>query len=269
VNYSFDENGKLDLRVRKPKKISLEFELGKPSHDGIENVLQSIKDEGASLLNHFPKKIVQKLQTELLPYFPDASEGEKLILDVGCEDALFKKPCEDLGYTYVGTDIVSAPELAFVSDAHVMPVADGYFDAVVTNNLLEHLEYPFVAVKEFYRVLKPGGKLLGVVSFLEPFHMDSHYHHTHLGLYNMLSYGGFEVQLISPSPDWDVFRALSRMGFIPRVPPAIIQLLLFPVRVLYELSWNLGVLFDRSNPRRRFRRRLMKAGSFVYVAKKP
>ncbi len=50
-----------------------------------------------------------------------------------------------------------------VADAQVLPYADSTFDAVVFFDLLEHLEHPGTALKEFARVLQPGGLLHGYV----------------------------------------------------------------------------------------------------------
>jgi SAM-dependent methyltransferase len=50
-----------------------------------------------------------------------------------------------------------------VLDAHQTPFPDGYFDRVVGNGILHHLDLP-AAMKEVDRVLKPGAKAL----FQEP-----------------------------------------------------------------------------------------------------
>jgi ubiquinone/menaquinone biosynthesis C-methylase UbiE len=42
-------------------------------------------------------------------------------------------------------------------DAYRLPFADGRFDAVFTHALLEHLREPARAMREFRRVLRPGG----------------------------------------------------------------------------------------------------------------
>jgi ubiquinone/menaquinone biosynthesis C-methylase UbiE len=47
------------------------------------------------------------------------------------------------------------------ADVYALPFAEGEFDAVFSNALLEHLSEPQRAVDEFFRVLKPGG-VLGV-----------------------------------------------------------------------------------------------------------
>ncbi len=40
-----------------------------------------------------------------------------------------------------------------------LPFSDGSFDVVYGRWLVEHLESPAIALREFYRVLKPGGRL--------------------------------------------------------------------------------------------------------------
>lgn len=40
---------------------------------------------------------------------------------------------------------------------------------------MEHVENPFKAVEELYRVLKPGGKVLVSIPFIWPYHAASRY----------------------------------------------------------------------------------------------
>jgi SAM-dependent methyltransferase len=48
-------------------------------------------------------------------------------------------------------------------DAYALPFADGQFDAVFSHALLEHLREPVRALREFRRVLAPGG-VIGVAT---------------------------------------------------------------------------------------------------------
>lgn len=52
-----------------------------------------------------------------------------------------------------------------VADAHQLPFADGAFDSVIANNVIEHLYDPLAGLQEIRRVLKPGGRLLALVPF--------------------------------------------------------------------------------------------------------
>src|SRR5262249_59710331 len=70
---------------------------------------------------------------------------------------------------------------------------------------------PLRAASEVFRVLVPGGAFVGTVAFLEPFHDNSFFHFTHLGLSWALRTTGFEVEVISPIPGWDVVRAQIEM----------------------------------------------------------
>jgi len=45
-------------------------------------------------------------------------------------------------------------------DAHALPFSDGVFDVVIASHMLYHLDDPQMALNEFARVLKSGGKVI-------------------------------------------------------------------------------------------------------------
>lgn len=64
----------------------------------------------------------------------------------------------------ITTDIQSAPWLDVVCDAQQLPFAPQAFSNVVMVDVLHHVEFPLHALREFCRVLRPGGRLI----FCEP-----------------------------------------------------------------------------------------------------
>ncbi len=81
------------------------------------------------------------------------------------------------------------------SPIHDIPVADGHFDGVICNAVLEHVANPVEVVREIHRVLKPGGYLYLVVPFLQPEHLDptDFQRYTKDGLRKLVTDEGFEV----------------------------------------------------------------------------
>ena len=68
----------------------------------------------------------------------------------------------------------------FVCDAAAVPVADGSFDVVLCTEVLEHVPEPIAVVREFGRILAPGGRLiltapLGSGIHQEPYHFYGGY----------------------------------------------------------------------------------------------
>src|SRR2546421_2752924 len=59
-----------------------------------------------------------------------------------------------------------------LSPLHRIPVEPDFFDAIICNAVLEHVENPEEVMSEFRRVCKPGGILYLCVPFMQPEHRD-------------------------------------------------------------------------------------------------
>lgn len=71
------------------------------------------------------------------------------------------------GKGYITTDIES-PLAKVKADIHHLPFSDNVFDAAICNHVMEHVENDIKAMKEIFRVLKPGGWAIMQVPFFYP-----------------------------------------------------------------------------------------------------
>lgn len=131
------------------------------------------------------------------------------VLEVGCAERSCERYLAERGFNYVGIDIEPrgrGPHI--LADAHNLPFADGSFDICFSKAVYEHLLCPLTAVRETFRILRPGGIFFGSVSFVEPFHDHaSFYHMTHAGVLVLLRTAGFEVRRIWPG-NWPYYRSI-------------------------------------------------------------
>lgn len=89
------------------------------------------------------------------------------VLDVGSYDlnGSFRSLFSESRCEYVGLDIESGPNVDVVLNSPYdwSMLQTDYFDVVISGNVLEHVEFPWITFSELARVLKPEGLLCIVV----------------------------------------------------------------------------------------------------------
>lgn len=68
------------------------------------------------------------------------------------------------------SDIYFYPTIDIICDAHILPFPNNYFDGIVAQAIIEHLQNPEIAVKEFHRVLKRNGWAYFETPFMQQTH---------------------------------------------------------------------------------------------------
>ncbi len=108
---------------------------------------------------------------------------DKLILDNGA--GLRERWYENV----INYEIVDYPSTDVVGIGEILPFKSESFDVVFSLAVLEHVKNPFQCAEEIIRVLKPGGILVAVVPFLQPYHgyPDHYYNMTSNGLKNLFN----------------------------------------------------------------------------------
>ena len=68
------------------------------------------------------------------------------------------------------TDVSPSADVDLFCDAHELPFDDGWFDALITTAVLEHVLYPERVADELHRVVKEGGLIYSEIPFMQQVH---------------------------------------------------------------------------------------------------
>jgi len=166
-------------------------------------------------------------------------ENSKL-LDAGCGSQFFKQFCNHLDYysqdfgEYIGDEKkgfnshsdYTYGKLDYKSDIWAIPENESTFDYILCTEVFEHIPYPIETVKEFSRLLKPGGKLILTAPSNSLRHFDPYYFYSGFSdrWYNeILKENNFKIISIEPVGDYyrwmstEMIRTILSHGFISKI----------------------------------------------------
>jgi SAM-dependent methyltransferase len=94
-----------------------------------------------------------------------SAPGTKAI-ELGGSEGTLKSILENVGYQVEVAG--NYPEV----DVHNLPYASESFDAVLLDQILEHVSQPWIAVDEAWRILKIGGLVIATTPFILQYHAE-------------------------------------------------------------------------------------------------
>ncbi len=115
--------------------------------------------------------------------------------DIGAGTAKYKAKILSVASSYTSFDVVAGENIDVVGDVLNMPFSDGFFDTIISTQVLEHVEKPWIMIKEINRVLKPGGVCILTVPFLISYHPDptDFFRYTKDGVESLFKNENFEI----------------------------------------------------------------------------
>lgn len=125
------------------------------------------------LFKHFPRfyyfliEVVSPVYSDRAPLRRFRAACEGIILNIGSGN----QPRQP---NTLNIDMMDYENVDIVCDIHQLPFKDNSIDAVMNLAVLEHVREPGKVLAEVYRVLKPGGSVLSVIPFMQPFHASPH-----------------------------------------------------------------------------------------------
>lgn len=117
-------------------------------------------------------------------------------LDFGAGSAKYRNLIVPHTSDYVTFDMIQGEHIDVVGDACNPPFPDNSFDTVISTQMLEHVEKPWVVIHQIGRILKPGGICIVTAPFLVPYHADPNdfFRYTKQGMESLFKNEGFTIE---------------------------------------------------------------------------
>lgn len=153
------------------------------------------------------------------------------LLDAGAGELRYKPDCAHLKYVsqdfcqYAGDGDGKGLQMGnwdtskidLVCDICAIPEPDASFDAILCAEVFEHIPDPLAALKEFSRLLKPGGTLILTAPFASLVHFAPYHFCSGFSRYwyeHHLPANGLKIEKLEPNGDWFDYchQEIARLG---------------------------------------------------------
>lgn len=121
------------------------------------------------------------------------------VLDAGAGDTPYKALFAHTRYTATDRGLAyQTTGLDYLSDMTALPIRSESYDHIICTQVMEHIPEPGEMLAEFYRLLKPGGRLWLSAPLFYPEHQTpyDYYRYTQYGLRYLHEKAGFAVERI-------------------------------------------------------------------------
>lgn len=135
----------------------------------------------------------------LKKFFDLHLKQDMTVYDVGCGSKPFQDILKGRIKKYIGVDVedgfYDSAHIDLIGSAYNVPIEDGAADAVISCQVIEHLEKPLDAFRETQRILRQGGIFLLSFPFLYPIHAAprDYFRYTEYAVAKILQEHGFEI----------------------------------------------------------------------------
>ena len=143
------------------------------------------------------KSAMRRMKWFVENYIP--KDKKVKVLDVGSYNVngSYRQLFNGSQVEYVGLDLSKGPNVDFIpKDPYSWnELPDESFDFIISGNAFEHIEYPWLTIKEIYKKLKPEG----FACILTPFALGEHryptdcYRYYSDGFKALAKWGGFKI----------------------------------------------------------------------------
>lgn len=139
------------------------------------------------------------VRSTLEKYFQTYLKPDMVVYDIGCGSKPFAASLKGRVKAHIGVDIENgfydARHIDLIGTAYDVPASPESADAVISSQVIEHLDRPLDALKEACRLLKPGGILFLSFPFIYPIHAApyDYLRYTNHYLEKKLPEYGFEI----------------------------------------------------------------------------
>lgn len=117
------------------------------------------------------------------------------VLDLGAGIAKYKPILMKNAADYIACDFKKNGNVDTICDVSNLVFAPESFDTVISTQVFEHVDNPFIVAGEIKKVLKTGGKAIITAPFMFPFHADpkDNFRFSREGLEEIFKSAGFKI----------------------------------------------------------------------------